>query len=446
MSDADVRAALEALVPPFDATAADWSGALRLAGVRRRPRLRAAPLAGIAVAAAAALALSAPGRALVGVTFDHLSAWVGRHPGAAAPASEQRALQRANARAAAPVPADSELGLLANGTIEGERFDLYGFRDRESLCLQLRSSVAGGAPIVKAPADCVAAQLLADLKRPLAVVAAANPFPRRAGSGLQALYGLARDGVAAVELHDASGTQRVPVRNNAFLFLYRGEGPRLDPATNRLDYRSDVPESATALDGAGRELGTVPIASLKRGYAAAPTAASLPGPSSVARPLGRIEIGWLQRGEDRGEPFTLRGAESRALDFRLFQPNPQTSLRVLVASAARLGMAGQVDGACLASLWPLEARPTGFGCGPLDTSGQVVLRSAESEFDAQFPVYYGLVGDAVASLELFLANGARETIPVTDNVFAFQAPADEAAKLVAYDEQGRVVGLQVISE
>jgi len=73
------------------------------------------------------------------------------------------------------------------------------------------------------------------------------------------------------------------------------------------------------------------------------------------------------------------------------------------------------------------------------------MAAATTVFDAQFPVYYGLVPDDVASLELVLANGAVSQVPITDNVFAFQAWSAEPAKLVGYDRDGRVALIRVVA-
>jgi hypothetical protein len=55
------------------------------------------------------------------------------------------------------------------------------------------------------------------------------------------------------------------------------------------------------------------------------------------------------------------------------------------------------------------------------------------------------VADGVESLELYLSNGAREEVPIVDNVFAVQVPSACPAKLVAYDEEHRVVAINVLS-
>ena len=442
MNELDLRSALDAVTPPFDDSDADWEDALRRGGFARR-RTRVVAAVAVAVGAAALAAITPAGQALVGGAFERLASWADGAPGEPAPRSEQEALRAANARAAAPIPADTELGVLTRASIDGESFELLGFEDRGSLCLRLRTTARDEVGIVKAPADCVLRQLLVDLRKPLAVVSAANPFPQNARAGVQALYGFAADGVAAVELETEHGARRVPVANNAFLYAYEGASPR--SAGDGLVYESDVPSRATALDAHGGELGSVEIASLKRGYPGAPAASALPGPARVERVVESARVGWLERGEERGRPYEFPRAR---LEFRMFHPNASTSMRVIVARDGNIPSASGVrPGYCLTHLWPLQRRPRGFICAPLSHrgpfAGPLTLAIGTTQFEDQFPVHYGIASDAVASLRLFLANGRRQPVALVDNVFAFQAPRSEPTKLVGYDEQGRVVAIHV---
>jgi hypothetical protein len=442
MTDARLESALARLAPHVDDVPA-WDDVVRRAGTGSRLRWRLAVVAVAMLLAAGVVAGALAGGLLTGA-FHGLSSWIGSAPGGRAPAEEQRLLREENARAAAPVPADTELGLLTSKALDGVRFDLLGFRDRESLCLRLRSSAGQAEPIIKASADCVSEQLLVDLGKPLAVIAAADPFPRPR-SGLQALYGLAADRVSAVELRSEGGIHRVPVTNNAFLYLYRGESPRL--SHNRLEYESDVPFKAVALDANDNVLGAVTIMSLKRGYPADPSPSELPGPAAVERGSAPLRVGWLDRGENRGEPYEwpTNGEVTEGLpQMRMFQPSPITSMQVLVSGPRNLGLPNET-GYCLTNVWPLSPRPTGFMCASTHPSGAILLATATAvPFDAQFPIYYGLVADDVASLELFLSNRARESIPIVDNVFALQAAAADPAKLVAYDRDHRVLGVRIV--
>lgn len=440
----DLTRALDSLVPRFDESDADWSDALRRGGEHRRLRPVVAACAA-SLALVTLLGATPLGHALVGGAFDRLSAWIDDEPGEPAPLEEQQAVREANARSAAPIPNDTELGLLMTRKVDGVTFELLGFRDRGSLCLRLRTSAGDSQSIVRAQADCVSEQLLVDLGKPLAVFSAADPFPR---AQVVAAYGLAADRVTEVELKGEQGVRRVPVANNAFLHVYRGEGPRLNER-DRLDYAADVPFRATAFGADGRALGSVRIMSLKRGYPELPPAHRLLGPVAVERLLQSPRVGWLERGEVRGDPYEWRladGSTAAAMPrFRSFHPNPATSLRVLV-SRSSLGLSGREEKSyCLTHVWPLSERPTGMMCAPSARFGALLIQPASAiPFDAQFPIYYGLVADGVESLELYLANGARETIPVVDNVFALQALVAEPAKLVAYDDEHRVVAIQVV--
>jgi hypothetical protein len=433
----DLARELESLVPPFDHSDANWQDALRRGGGGRKwpVALLAATLV------AAAFTAASLGTTVGGDAFDRLTAWVSGAPGNPAPEEELRALREANARSAAPIPADTELGLLATKRINGVDFELLGFRDRGSFCLRLRNSAGQESRIVKAPASCVSEELLVDLGKPLAVVAAADPFPRTAQRGLQALYGLAADRAAVVELETEGGSRRIRVQNNAFLFLYEGESPRLKD--NRLDYQSEVPSRATALDASGAVLGSVQIMSLRRGYPGGLSSDQLPGPDAVERPIDSPQVGWLDRREARGEPFAWPSVGLRHL--RIFRPNPASSMRVVVGLGA-MGLSGRPEPVyCLTNVWPLQPRPSGMICDPVGgRSGTFTSGSASSMFDAQFPVHYGLVPDGIASLELVLANGKRSTVPLVDNVFTFQTASAQSAKFVGYDEDGRVALLRVI--
>ena len=445
MTDAQLHSALSRLAPQVD-DAPDWDDVERRAGADAGTRLRSR-LAAIAVALGlvSALASTPRGQALVTGAFDHMSAWIDGVPGVPASEDEQKAVGEANARSIAPIPDGTELGLLVSTEIRGVQYDLLGFRDRGSLCLRLRSSVGVGQDTTRAEADCVSEQLLIDLAKPVAVFSAADPVPR---AHMVALYGLASDDAAAVDLKSARSLRRVPVENNAFLYVYEGEGPRL--LRNRLDYRSDVPFRATAVAADGRALGSVTIMSLKRGYPAAPAAHALPGPVDIERHLGSSRVSWLDRGEPRGEAFEWGLPDGRSDStlphMRSIQPNPATSLRVLVSRCAFGRSKAEDSTYCVTHVWPLSTRPNGFGYPGRNAFDAVWPAIASAiPFDAQFPVHYGLVADGVESLELYLSNGAREEVPIVDNVFAVQVPSAYPAKLVAYDEEHRVVAINVLS-
>ena len=179
-------------------------------------------------------------------------------------------------------------------------------------------------------------------------------------------------------------------------------------------------------------------------YPGAPPANNFPGPSAVERPIESARIGWLHRGEPRGVPYHWPARDGRDQSglpqMRLIHPNAATSMGVLVS---------RMDSApayCATNVWPLSAGPTGYMCDPIGgPSGTITLASATSVFDAQFPVYYGLIPDEVRSLRLILQNSTAEQVPIVDNVFAFQTSGAEPAKLVGYDSDAQIVVIRMVS-
>lgn len=126
--------------------------------------------------------------------------------------------------------------------------------------------------------------------------------------------------------------------------------------------------------------------------------------------------------------------------MRIITPNPATSMRVLV------GRMSSPPAYCTMNVWPLAPSAPGYMCDPIGgPSVTITMGTSTSVFDAQFPVYYGLVPDEVRSLKLILANGADEQVPIVDNVFAFQTSGAEPAKLVGYDSDGQVVVIRIVS-
>jgi hypothetical protein len=86
------------------------------------------------------------------------------------------------------------------------------------------------------------------------------------------------------------------------------------------------------------------------------------------------------------------------------------------------------------------------GCGSLDemfprapfTFGYSVSGAGD-----QYATFAGLASDDVARMELFTATGNRIHVPLRDNAFLVDvALARLPAKMVAYDAQGRVIGIE----
>ena len=158
----------------------------------------------------------------------------------------------------------------------------------------------------------------------------------------------------------------------------------------------------------------------------------------VERTLDGSPVSWLDHGNPRGDPYAWTGGAMRTLKTsRVVQPDPTSSFRMAVASGT------STDGYeryCFVWLWPLVKGTGSYGCL---LAGVTVIWGTGEGAD-QFPLMTGLAADEVASLELFFPNGAHENVPVTDNVYAFQAPRAVPTKLVVYDAQHRVVGIYML--
>lgn len=433
--DFQVRAALELLVPSFDGVAGDWADALRRGGVVEAPptprRRRTVAAVALAAALAAVLVAAALGQGIVHRTLDELAAWVGATPGEEAPADEQSDFQQQNAQAFTRFPPGTKVGLLAQAKYGGATYDLLGFRDGASLCLRLVR--AGGSTSL--PADCAPHGQLVDLGRAAAVVNAEHPLPSE-DPVATAVYGLAADDVTRVEIETAkTGRHVAALARNAFVYV----GPPV--RYQSVDDRGDVATRAFVTEDDGTTT-TIPIETFPSG--APPVAAELPGPSTPDYTIADSTIAWLENHEARGEPFDWPESGPAIERARLLRPNPASSFEVGVAYAKADDGAENGDWYCLAWLWPLAARSGSYGC-ERNRFADVTIQATWPSGGEQFPLYVGFAADAVARLELFLANGARENVPITDNVYAVTIPQSMATKLVAYDSEGRVVGVHVLN-
>jgi hypothetical protein len=424
-----VRAALDALAPSFDDVPADWDDALRRGAQEpQRPTPRRRLAAAVAVLALLGLAASPFGQAIARHTLSELGAWLDDEPGDPASPEQQRAFEADNTASYARFPTGTRVGVLVKTDFEGQEYTLYGFRDGEALCLRLMPTRLHGDASV--PAECVPRYELERLDRPLAVLAANGVVANVEERCATAIYGVATDGVRSVTVERPAGSTSAAVGNNAFLSITEGR-----------DCRSNAATSVTAIGAGGTER-RIPIPQFRDRFLNRPEAHELPGPADIERRLTDGAVGWLERGERRGEPFDWPSQTDRGLaTSRLLRPNPGISFRLGVGFKP-----GDADGDwyCLAHLWPLVKGPIAHGCSRADwVRGGVGLMGAWPN-ESQFPLYVGLVADQVATLELYYESGGRRSIPLVANAFAFQAPFSENVKLVARDEAGLVVKILVL--
>jgi hypothetical protein len=432
MTDHDLLLAnaLDEFVPSFDSLPGDWQDALRRARVRPRRRVgRRLLVVAAAAIAVGVLATTSLGQDVLNSTLDRLGSWVGSAPGEPASPEQQAAFDSANAESYAHFTPGTKVGRLLSTTFAGEKYELFGFRDGGSLCLRLIGTKSDG----RSPAACVPQRELIDIGQPAAVVSAGDVFTRGSEAIATAVYGVAADAVDRVEIATASGERHeARLGNNAFLYLAAGNRshPETDPTGVPVRAIVESQNGATA---------TVPI---ETGVRPRPTTAptEFPGPSVVERTLDGSRVSWLDHGDPRGDPYEWTGGAMRTLKAsRVVQPDPTSSFRMAVASGT------STDGYeryCFVWLWPLVKGTGSYGCMLADITGTVIFGTGEGA--DQFPLRSGLVADEVASLELFFPNGARENVPVTDNVYAFQAPRAVPTKLVAYDAQHQVVGIYML--
>ena len=474
-----VKETLEQQVPLRPEARPDWADVLRraevvsvVAGGRPRPRpvhprrrSRTLVLASALVAfVVLATAFTPFGSALTGVSrdaFDGLSSWLRGEPGEPAPAGQQAGFGERNAASYASFPADTKLRLLLRQTVGGKELSLLGFRSGSSLCLRLiRADLPGG----RGENQCVT---LRELERyPAPALVAAQAWFRFGQEAMSAdgVFGFADDTVQAVEVRRSrTGWTRVPVSSNVFLAMEgRPSGsvknpPPFDPvvqvhAVTRDGERVRVPFVASDSGDYGQGLPGVPS------YLKPPSTrlADLPGPSKVEVPFAGGTIGWLERHEPRGEPFTpdRRAVESiGSIVFgRKIQPDPgspvrvgATLVRVEAGSRMRNARPGELM-ICASELRPLGRGGAGFGCpgsgpkGPFPGGQPFTVSFIGPE---QITQLAGLAADEVAGIDLYLASGRIVPAALRDNAFLVQAPTTQLpGKLVAYDDRARVIGIQ----
>jgi hypothetical protein len=480
LSDLDVlvQDALEEQVPLRGDARPDWWDVLRRAdvverasdgiGTARRPSRRgprrllvAAALVAVVGGAAAATPL---GPALAGLgrtAFDGVSSWVRGDPGSPAPAAEQAGFAARNAASYAAFPAGTRLRLLLRETVGGKTLSLLGFRSGSSLCLRLvRADLAAG----HGANQCVTLRELRRSAAPALVVAEAWFRIGHPETTVEGVFGFADDTVAAVEMRRTrSGWKTTAVSSNVFLALRarpsgNAKNPRpFDPIVQVRAIRrggGSVHVPFVAGDSGDYADGVPDEPSYLRWERVRPE--DLPGPAKVAVPFPGGEIGWLERREPRGEAFApdrrLVERMGAVVFARQIQPDPESPLRVGVwllriaaGSPFATGREGEVM-VCESTIEPL-GRPRGVNCLSPEESGAFgagrpfTLGYMSPE---QITRFTGLAADAVARMDLFLASGRVVPAALRDNAYAVAAPTTQfPAKLVAYDSDGRAIGIQV---
>jgi hypothetical protein len=431
---------LDRLVPERPAVG-DWDTIVR--GARRRARRRR--LVQLATAAVAfALGVSPVGGAIVRSVGD-FSAWLSGEPGTPAAESDQQAFERSNDRSWAGFPPGTELRSLIKTDVGGHEVELFGFRSGDSLCLRVVARGLNGSPAL----SCAPLAALQRAGAPVVVVQADHPIGLAtsvpAGGGYvapeaQASFGIVADGVRRVELRGDDGTHDAIVKSNAFLYV--DDKPKVGARVRAV--------FAIGGDGTRKAVPFQP-APFGEHHVVVPTHHDATGPVMVQRVVEGGTIGWLVRREPRGESPSSSSFLMRVfVDFefaRLLTPDPASHVRILLGvGTPRHGPdVGKQSGVCF---YRVAGGSAGGGCSSFEALFSLAPFNVSEESDEggdQFTNLSGLASDDVARLQIFLGTGERQPIPLRDNAWVMQvARADYPIRVVAYDSEGRIIGIQTI--
>lgn len=404
----------------------DWGDVVRRAGRRRSRR-------GLAVFVLAAVALGAGATALAQTTGRGFGDWVRGGLGEPLGAAERDRFRSENERSIAPLARETDVRELLRIERDGVTYRLLGFRTGPAVCLKL----AGSEPDEGGDVSCVPADELAlsgDLAVPLRVDAPLREYRPGAPAPELATYGLVAAETRSLILETEAGAREARLANGAFLSI-SGGGRDAEPTVG-----------AFAVDDRGRRR-RVPLApSLREGADRYVTGLPATGPAGVERRVVGGSIGWVDRRTPRGAPLPdalrrfKRGTRTPFGEFtRVIRPDPDDFVRFAV---------GVPDGGDDLCFWEISRGGIGGGCNDAErmfASAPFTGGWTYAGAGSQLVTAAGLATDDVARLVLYLGNGERRAVALRDNVyFARVQRAKFPARLVAYDREGRVIGVQTM--
>jgi hypothetical protein len=422
----------------------DWGDALLRAKTGRAPSpKRTRRLLVLAVAVAVATAVVAVALAAV---FGGFSTWLTGEPGKPASSQAQAAFDR-SIRSWQGFPRSTELRELITTSVGKVHYTLYGFRGAGSLCLRLVvSGTPSGSELACAPLNELRA------RRAPALVLASDLTLGNSGrivtqgplslpaSRVAVSFGVVADGVNRTEVtHQTPAPTRTIVSGDAFLAV----SPGLSPfnATTRI----------TAF--AGKAHASVPFAQQPTPYnRAAPVSRPSPtGPATVQRQVKGGAIGWFARRQPRGQavPANLHhivGVKPDVIFARMLTPDPAAPERVVLSirPAGHAYFGGRLRNKQQVCAELVGGRYSGGGCWP---AGRLFSTAPFAWWVAEQPggqvvTISGVASDQVARMILFSATGNRQAVPLHDNTYlALGTLADYPLRLVAYDRDGRIIGI-----
>jgi hypothetical protein len=350
----------------------------------------------------------------------------------------QAAFDEQNAASYAHFPDGTRVGRLMSFELDAQSHDLLGFRDGSNLCLRIVPSLSSAVAVP----ECVPQPLLfTRLERPVAIIGADSRAPVENGIGRTIFYGLAADSVRSIDvLEDGRLLGGAEVENNSFFISV--------PDERRSPSDPPGPGANMVLRPHGAEsFADVPVRNRVTWIFRTRQAEDLPGPDRVKRTLEAGSIGWLKRGEPRGEPFEWPyDFPDRVLYSRMLTPDPSSSFRVALAYGEDPDWRENGRWYCVAWLWPLvPGSLSSRGCGRDSLIDSGLTWQGVSPIAGGFPHNVGLASDDIGRIEIFYEDGSTQRVPLSNNVFSFYVAADLHSKIVAYDREGRVVSIHLLS-
>jgi hypothetical protein len=326
-------------------------------------------------------------------------------------------------------PEAPDVRLLLRTRAGSNSYALYGFKTGTARCLRL---VATGEDRGTAT-SCTSVAELENAADPVVLLRANVSFGNGGGHpptvpNELATFGFVATDVARVDVVSDEGSRTARVANGGFLQV-------VDAPPRRTWARRVV-----AFSRQGDER-TIPIAVLVDGQPTGIPKREPTGPADVDRRVTGGTIGWLDRGEPRGQslhdaaiqvpPHMPIGAGARVVT-----PDPGDFLRMIVdkrgsAICSFLVERGSIGGGCMTGD-VLARTPLAVGWGFAAAGSQQAVVS-------------GLASDDVRRIELFLADGSRRPVALADNVAIARAPIGLfPVRVVAYDDEGRVIGVTTL--
>lgn len=452
-ADAVILNELGRLAPLGGFEGADWADVLRRANVdvRVAPRRRRRLVVAVAFALLVVAVAVSPLGAAIGREFGNFSDWVTGHPGSPASSSAKSAFAR-ETRSWFGFPTHTSLRRLIVSKQAGMTSELNGFRSADALCLRLVVSGSASAGDLA----CAPLQALRARTQP-ALVLASDYGVGRGGKTLDGpltvflpkaavTFGVVADGVKSVIVGRSDGTvAHASVSGDAFLSVVLNPVPELR-----------VTHVWAVAGGKRVAIPFVPAPSPLRPFPLQSAHRQPSGPSRVQRQLHTGSIGWFARRELRGQPVPpalgrlhLIAAGAKVVFARMVAPEPGAPERVVISLlpaghrffGGRLNNNNQVCAEVVGGVYSAGGSGGG-GCWPagrLFSTGP--FTESVTQGQNQYATIAGIASDDVARMRLYLSSGAYVPVPLADNAYIAHASlADYPLRLVAYDNQDRVIG------